>query len=685
MMKKKITAAFLAAVMMISAFPAMAADGMESALVTVKSRIDVPQELTEFRSQTSSDDNGTQYMFIWRDKESKDDLTVSADDAGHISSYRYYAESEAEKEVFRPRSEYYAAAESFLKKAAPELFTGDDDRIVNKENNSVIRDNTAVFDFERQIGGIPVVGNDASVTVKYKDGGYTVISCNINWDYKTQTESAVHDGMLEAKKYYESFPIEMVYRKPVRLYYRTGGADEEKVELIYRFKDNKAGYADVYSGEAVRPDNDGINRGYASAGGGGGAAKNEAAEADLTPQEIEELTNVAGLKPAESIIESLNAMNAFGVLPSADKYSKRIYKQGEKYLVDMDYSIYKEIDKRDDTPISVYITADGQTGELISFSSYNYKGDDDISFDYAEYQAAKKKIAEFLTANFSGKAAECGEPGEEEIYSKLSEKYPRCVSGVKYVNNYMTATCDIKSGIITYFKQVWDEDVSSFTDPAKAIGAAAAEAKMEEYAPVHKVYVKSGDVFRLCYASDGTNTEIDAVSGDRIRPKDSYYDPEVYSYTDISGHWAESVINSISQYGVGLPGEEFLPDKEITQSELLGMLSRAMGYGLADQESLYQMHKDIIRDGEKAPDSAVLREDAFVLLIRSMGYEKIAGMDIFRPGFNDGTDVSPEKSGALAILRGYGIVEGDAGSVRPKAKLTRAEAAALIYNYLTKA
>ena len=110
-----------------------------------------------------------------------------------------------------------------------------------------------------------------------------------------------------------------------------------------------------------------------------------------------------------------------------------------------------------------------------------------------------------------------------------------------------------------------------------------------------------------------------------------------------------------------------------------------MGYGLADEESLYQMHKDIIRDGEKTPAAPVLREDAFVLLIRSMGYERIAGMDIFQPGFNDGTDVSPENSGALAILRGYGIVEGDAGSVRPKANLTRAEAAALIYNYLTKA
>ena len=682
-MKKKITAAFLAAAMMISAIPAMAADDMESALVAVKSRIDVPQELTEFSSQTSSDDNGTQYRFTWRDKENRDDLTVSADDAGHIASYRYYADSEAAKEVFRPRGEYYAAAESFLKKAAPELFTDDHDHIVNKENDSVIRDNTAVFSFERQIGGIPVAGNDASVTVKYKDGGYTVISCNINWDYKTQV-SPEGGADVSAAGYYEVFPLEMVYRKPVRLYYRAGGADDEKVELIYRFKDNKAGYVDIYSGEAVKPDNDEIYGRFNAAAKGGGTASTEDAAADLTPQEIEELNNVAGLKTAEEIISSMEAMNAFGVIPSADKYSKRIYKQGKKYFVSMDYSDYDMTAKSDELPNYVNITADGQTGELIRFSSHRYNEDDDISIDDAEYQAAKKKIADFMTANFSGKLAECGEP-EEEADLALSERYPRYVSGVKYVNNYMGAIYDIKRGIITGFNQVWDDDVSAFTDPAKAIDAAAAQARMEEYAPVHKVYVKSGDVFRLCYTSDGANTEIDAVSGDRIKPKYSYDDPVVYSYSDISGHWAESVINSIAQYGAGLPGEEFLPDKEITQSEFLGMLSRAMGYGFADAESLYQIHKDLLRDGEAAPDASVLREDAFVLLIRSMGYEKIAGMDIFRPGFNDGTDVSPEKSGALAILRGYGIVEGDAGSVRPKAFLTRAEAAALIYNYLTKA
>ena len=52
-MGKRMTAAMLSAVMLISALPALAADSaMETALVSVKGRIDVPAELDVFDSYT---------------------------------------------------------------------------------------------------------------------------------------------------------------------------------------------------------------------------------------------------------------------------------------------------------------------------------------------------------------------------------------------------------------------------------------------------------------------------------------------------------------------------------------------------------------------------------------------------------------------------------------------------------
>ena len=405
--------------------------------------------------------------------------------------------------------------------------------------------------------------------------------------------------------------------------------------------------------------------------------------AELTPQEVKEISNVAGLKSADEIIGSLEAMNAFGAMPAADKFSKGIYKQGERYIVSLDYNGFNDATGSDGMPVTVYITSDGQTGELISFSSYFYAEDTDKAPDDAEKAAGEKKIGEFLGANFRGKLSECGE-SEDTGYFGSGARYPRLVNGVKYINNYLEADYDIRRGVISGFSQVWDDDTSSFTDPAKAIEPAAAQAKMEELAPVHKIYVKSENAFKLCYTSDGADTEIDAVSGEKVKSRYSYDDPKEYGYSDISGHWAENAIRAVAQYGAGLPGEAYLPDKAITQGELVSMLSRVVGYGATDIDTAYRLSYTFIHEDEKAPESKVLREDAFVYLIRLMGYEKIAAMDIFIPGFTDGTDISPGKAGALAILRGSGIVEGDNDSVRPKDDLTRAEAASLIYNYLNQ-
>lgn len=684
-MKKRLTAIFLAAAMACGGAPAMAADGgMEAALVSVKSRIDIPAELDIFNSSTYTDDNKTTYSFTWRDAGYKANVSVAADGDGHITAYDYYSNSLYDGQdavVYKTREEYFEAAESFIKKAAPELFRDEDDRLVRTESSGAIRDNTASFGFVRQRDGVPVVGNTANVTVRYVGGGFAVTYCNIRWDYKTGFENAEGSGVIEPGAYYDRFPLEQVYRKPVK-YYRSADAGEDKAELIYRFKNYTAGYMSVYSRAAVEPDDNAIyDRGYASAGGGGGAnAKEEAA--DLTPEERAEVDSVAGLKPAEDITASVSAMAVFGAIPAADSFSKRIYKQNDKYYVGLSYSDYKNLIEKTGKPASVYITADGQTGELLRFSSYYYSGDHDAQYSKEEHSAAEDKINAFLTAQFSGKLAACGEP-EISGNNTIIITYPRLVNGVRYVNNYLSAEYTMQNGLMTGFSQEWDDDTTGFTDPAAAIEYEAAVSKMEEYAPVHTVYLKTGGKFRLCCTSDGANTEIDAVSGDKLKPRYGTAEPEVYEYTDISGHWAEQYIKAVAQYGAGLPGTEFRPDTAITQSELLKMLTAARYYGSTDEDAMYESAQDIIPADEKAPDGEVLREDAFVYMIRLMGYARIASMDIFVPGFADGTDISPEKAGALAILRGYGIVQGDDVSVRPKAALTRAEAAALLYNYLT--
>lgn len=680
-MKKQITAILAAAALAVSCVPAMAADNdMEKALVAVKSRVDIPQELSKFQSHTYTDDHETRYSFEWKDTDTDTLISISADAEGHVSFYHYYSPDipVSGPYVYKPRNDYLAAAENFLSKAVPEMFTEDDLLVDTIRNTGVV--NGAEFYFERRKDGIPVEGNTATVMVKYFNDNFYVTDCSINLDYKTGFENAEHPGMIEPQTYYNRFPLEVAYRKPMR-YYRSANSTEEKAELVYRFKDYNAGYVSAYSGEVVEPDADNIiyDRSFATASGKGAA---EEAAADLTPEERAEIDNVAGLKTTDEILQSIRAMNVFGQLPTADAFERETYKQDDKYIAALYYSDYENAKDKKDQPGSMYMTVNGMTGELMSLSSFYYGTDYDASYTDAEAQAGAKKIKDFLSKEFGEKLAMCGEPVEDPG-AVFSLRYPRTVNGVKYDNNELWAVCDLKKGIIIDFSQTWDDDVSGFADPAKAIGEAAAKAKMEELAPVHGAYVRSGDKFTLCYTSDGANTEIDALTGEKVKPRDGYSEKKSYSYSDIAGHWAEDMIKAVAQYGAGLPGTEFKPDTEITQEELLRMLTSGMYYLADETDDLYRNAQDIIPEDEKAPNAAVLREDAFMYVARLMGFGRIATMDIFAPGFNDGADITPEKTGALAILRGYGIVKGDAGAARPKDKLTRAEAAALMYGYLT--
>ena len=682
-MKKKLISMLAAAAMVMGCIPAMAAGSdMEAALITVKSRVDIPAELTTFESRTETYDGETTYSFEWSAPDSELELRITADKDGHIVRYYYYDDPMYSDGAFiyKPREEYYAAAEDFLKTIAPELFNTDD-CLVCEETDAAITYNDTSFTFERRKNGIPVIGNNAEINLRATTDGIKVYYCEISWDYDTDFYIHASGTLVEPDSYYDTFPLELVYRKPFR-HYRYMDTEDAKdfPELVYRFKDNKAGYISVYSGSVIEPETEIYNRNLTAADGKGAGDE----EAALTPAEVAEVEAVKGTKTADEIIKAVSGMGVFGAIPSAESFNKSIYKRNGKYIVSLVYSDYDNAIDKPDTPVNVYIDANGQTGELLSISNYYYKSDYGDNHNDSEYRAARTVITGFLTKSFGGKLAECGEPVEDADYY-LGQQYYRLVNGIKYDNNFLHAIYDLETGIITDFDQEWDDDTSQFTDPKSAIDASAATAKMEEYAPVHKAFVKSGDGFVLCYTSDGAYTELDAVTGDRIKPY-SYDTPKTYSYTDISGHWAEDMIKAVAQAGAGLPGTEFLPDTEIKQEELLRMLA-ATGYYYSiysDTDELYENAKDIITESEKAPDSPVLREDAFIYIARLMGFGKLAAMsDIFAPGFNDGTDVSPEKTGALAILRGYGIVKGDAGAVRPKSTLTRAEAASLIYWYLT--
>ena len=177
---------------------------------------------------------------------------------------------------------------------------------------------------------------------------------------------------------------------------------------------------------------------------------------------------------------------------------------------------------------------------------------------------------------------------------------------------------------------------------------------------------------------------MDAISGEnRNQERDNNYD-----YDDIAGHWIEDAAIKLAEIQVGLPEGALNPEAAITQEDFLRLLaSSVMGqyYKDYDTEELYDrlIRGGYVNEEEKAPESQVKREDAFVYIIRMAGYEKVAKLtEIYQVAYGDQAELSQGRLGYAAILSGLGVVCGDGGNLRPQDALTRAEAMALVYKYL---
>ncbi len=181
---------------------------------------------------------------------------------------------------------------------------------------------------------------------------------------------------------------------------------------------------------------------------------------------------------------------------------------------------------------------------------------------------------------------------------------------------------------------------------------------------------------------------IDAKTGQPIMQEE--IETEI-SYTDIAGHWAEEKIKELAAYGVGFRTEEFLPEQQLTQRDMLALLLSCEGYlfGEGDEEETEELYRRAYMRGlllkEEREDEAVLTRCRSVrLILNGAGYGTIAQLSgIFKTGFADDTMIPQTEYGYVALAQGLGIVEGDTGRCfNPLNPTTRAEAAAMIYNLM---
>ncbi len=215
----------------------------------------------------------------------------------------------------------------------------------------------------------------------------------------------------------------------------------------------------------------------------------------------------------------------------------------------------------------------------------------------------------------------------------------------------------------------------------------AMEAIMKEYA-FAAAYERTGDSgdADLVYAfEEAARTALfDPFTAVRLSENGKVFErAERPEYLDIKGHWSEDVVRELLANGYYLKEESFKPDTSITQADFFRYLfvPETRYY---DDDDLYEMliNRDILREGEKAPNAQLTRQDGAKFLIRYLGLA-LAGerSEIYANLFKD--RVQEQYKGYAALCHGLGIMRGDAkGNFAGTKIMTRAEAAVSIYNTL---
>ncbi len=178
------------------------------------------------------------------------------------------------------------------------------------------------------------------------------------------------------------------------------------------------------------------------------------------------------------------------------------------------------------------------------------------------------------------------------------------------------------------------------------------------------------------------------------------------TFTDVSAsYWAIAEINGLSglSYISGYPDGTFKPDSTITRAEFVSIIAKALklppinaaapcfddvasgDWFCGSVESA--VYVGIIKGYGQSfnPNQAITREELAAILVNAMGEQDgaKAAMSV-QTGFTDDASISGWARGFIAVAVKNGLIRGypDDNSFRPRNGATRAEACAMIDNFL---
>ena len=731
MMKKLLSMLLALALTCALVLPAAAAgqadERLSAVTATVKTTLDLnTDDYTAFYGDLEDDPLSPTWRLEWSGDGCS--LSVGATEEGKILSYyRSATTSETAYNQFAPtfpagnRESARQAALAFLDRVLVDGETA----ALNENQSTTVRLGATRYRFNGEIliNGLSA-GLSFSIAVSCEDN--EVLSF-----YRDDLGGKIMGGVPSPAAGVSAQQAAAVLRGTLamRLEYVLSEDDAAHAVLRYLPESGDDYYVDAATGELVN-----LSELYRQAaegefkelGADGGAYNTSATasdaaapEASLSAAEQEGVDKLEGVLDREALDAEVRALSALGL----DGYT----------LATVSYSVGHQADENGVTPVTASLrygrqvgsaswrrtaTVDARTGELISLSSSAYLPEDGPERT-VDAEAAQRAAVDFLSSVAPDQF------GRTDLYSSSdameSERsvshsftYAQKENGYFYAGNAFSVGVDATDGSISSYRKSFDDTVTfdsadGIISMDAAIDAwlgtyetalqyipvpAAIDFSKPEYEPLAGMGLSYLYRLELGYAleRDDYLSGIDAKTGEPVVPGWVNVDDSI-TYDDLDGHWAEKQIGALAQYGVGFTGGSFQPGKALTQLDLIALLLSAEGYlyqpeeeGAADYlyERAYSM--GMLARGERDDDALLTRAQTVKLILDAAGYGPVARLEgIFRTGFADDAGIPAEYYGYAALAQGLGLVGGAPGSqFRPNAQATRAEAAVMLYNFMSR-
>lgn len=723
-MKRRI-ALLLAVFMLVAAMVPMQVfaeqdKGLEDAIKLVKSKFTIPDGYSVFNYDVSSYNDKKTWNLNWRSKDGAEgSINVSVDDRGNIlnySNYKPFNGSEGKKLPKYSKQQAKAVAEEFLNQVAPGVLP--ELRYEESFVNS-LRQYEYNFSYTRLVNGVPFYSNGISVSVDCQTG--EVRNYHRNWNFDLSFPAK--EGVISMEKAQQAFKDKL----GLELQYQYTYEDEQiKIFPAYVQKYRYNIFIDALTGEKTELSrNYGVFYDTVATSMANEKAKLDMAAGNtvntvvLTEEELKAVEKVSKLiskETAEKTARNIKSLELTEDFALKNSNLTRNWPDRDEFVWRLEFR--KEgSDKTANRYVSVAVNA--LNGEVKSFyTNYSHKEEETAQYDKNTAKAAAEALlkelqpAKFAETYYDESGDDAVRPYETQgnpVYYNFS--YIRKVNGVPFPGNTLRVGYDAINGKIISYEAGWF--AAEFPSVENAVSLEAVYQKMFSNIGLELQYVsepkkmdkaekivlpESGELnVKLVYGvKAGKPVFFNANTGDIINSDGKpYKETKPVEYTDVAGHFAESQIKVLAEYGITLGDSEFKPDQAILQKEFFTLLSKTLGnyypYPVVrdakELDNLYAnlMREGIVKAGEKAPDSVVTREDAVKFIIRAMKYDKVADIKgIYNCDFKDLSEINPELVGYVVIAKGLEIIGGYDGLFQPKNEMSRAQAAVAIYNYLQK-